>query len=79
MAPLFRISLFGLAAVPLVSAAVRSFDGIRNSAASGIVPNAFIVELHDPASINSFGKRPTVHEACCFVDPYTDLMIGSAP
>jgi len=79
MAPLFRIALFGLAAVPLVSAAVRSLDGIRNSAAPDIVPNAYIVELHDPASINNFGKRATVNGACFFVDPYKELMIDAAP
>ena len=64
-------ALFGLAAVPLVSAPVRSLDGIRNDAASDIVPNAYIVELHDPASMNNFGIRATVHGACFFVGPYT--------
>jgi hypothetical protein len=64
MAPLFRVVLSGLAAVPLVSAAVRSLDGVRYDAASDIVPKAYIVELHNPASINDFGKRATVHRAC---------------
>ena len=75
----FRIALFGLAAVPLVSAAVRSLDGIRNDTASDIVPNAYIVELHDPSAINNFGIRATVHGACFFVGPYTELTINAAP
>lgn len=79
MAPHFRIALFVLAAVPLVSAAVRSFDGIRNGASSDVVPNAYIVELHDPAPINNYGKRTTVHGSCFFVGPYTALMIDTAP
>ena len=79
MPPLFRIALFGLAAVPLISAAVRSLDGIRNDTASDIIPNAYIVELHDPASINTFGIRATVHGACFFVGSYTELMINAAP
>lgn len=71
----FRIALFGLAAASLVSA----LDGIRNDATSDIVPNAYIVELHDPASINNFGIRATVHGACFFVGPYTELTINAAP
>lgn len=78
MAPLFRIALHGLAAVPLVSAAVRSLDGTRNDAASDIIPNAYIVELPDPASTNNFGICAAVHGACFFVGPYTELIIDAA-
>lgn len=79
MTPLFRIALIGLAAVPLVSSAVRSLDGIRNGAASDIVPNAYIVEFRDPTPTNNFGRRATVLGACFFVAPYTELMIDAAP
>ena len=79
MTPLFRIALIGLATVPLVSAAVRSFDGIRNGPASDIVPNAYIVEFRDPAPTNNFGRRATVLGACLFVGSYIELMIDAAP
>lgn len=79
MAPLFRISLFGLVAVPLVSAVgVRSFDAVRKDAAEDIIPEAYIVEFGDPASIINFRKYTTVRQACLFISPYTILIIDTA-
>jgi hypothetical protein len=60
MAPLLSMALFGLAAIPLVNAAVRSLDGVRKDVPSDIVPAKYIIEFNNPPAISNFGKRATV-------------------
>lgn len=48
-------TLSALYSFPLVSAAVRDFDGLKGKHTGNILPNAYIVELASSNDVNEFG------------------------